>query len=463
MADINQIGAWLLKDATISELGVQVGVFWLVMCVSVTVSTIAGIGAAVVMVILIEVLHGIYGAVDDSMIAIFTALIIQEVVIAPTNAFILRKHVCWPLVGFAGMLWMASEACGTRVMLHTNVMWLKRGLGGTLLLFLVLSKGLPTVKKLLRRCNGSAIEKDRVSPTASQAPPPLSRPRRRLVLNPVGIGKFQFSHLQEEDLEANPASKEEEEDPGKAPVSPACECNPQDGDPVPPAEEDGEVPLEKGLSQVALVKPEAKEPKEFGLRSAREWLLAVYLGLGGGFLRGTCGAPLLVLAGFVMMSGIGKDQWRATNAAMTFLGVPMRSYYFLFVKENFQPSRWPQMTGSFLGCIVGIPLGHYLSHKVNQALFHQYITAVVAVGAVLLLTNGMEVSVPLATCTAVAVMLAYLIRHLRKSSVREAEVAEEAEAEEEDDDAGVEDIDDCGDCCGSHAVAAMAGLEEERH
>mmetsp|Transcript_23747 Transcript_23747/g.52389 ORF Transcript_23747/g.52389 Transcript_23747/m.52389 type:complete len:384 (-) Transcript_23747:90-1241(-) len=364
---------------------VQVLSFGFIMTVSVSVSTCAGVGAAVVVVICVEVLHAIMPVIDDSFTGIFTALLVQEVVISPVNAIILRQYTCWPLVIVAGALWMGAEACGYEVMARTDVALLKRFLGLCLVLVLVLNHGVPLLRRACSRMLG----------TKPHSNDPASEKRKFRGI-PVSLGKSQAAEIDD------PVLNKEDATSGREDAEENCE----------------ELELDDlCLSEAepgAASASEHVQLSEFGLRTRREWLLAIFLGLAGGFLRGVCGAPILALVSFVLLSQIPKDQWRGTNPALTVVGLPMRLYYFLVVKERFDFTRWPQICGALLGCLVGIFVGHSLSSKFNQADFLDFINFVVVVGAVLLLTNGLPASIPLAMSTALCWLVVYAIVRFRQ-------------------------------------------------
>mmetsp|Transcript_41323 Transcript_41323/g.74724 ORF Transcript_41323/g.74724 Transcript_41323/m.74724 type:complete len:411 (-) Transcript_41323:222-1454(-) len=372
------------------EAGVQMLTYGCVMTLGVSVATCTGIGAAVVMVICVEILHTLFPIIDDSMMAIFTVLLVQEATIAPTNTIILWRSACWPLVAVAGVLWMAAEMCGYEIMVNTDVALLKRFLGLCLVLVLAMNHVLPMLKAYQ-----SQKLKLRMAPKAQE--PSFTR-RSKKYFAPVNLGKGHSTAIPAEDSEIALESEES----------------------VPPAVDDGSWEVNSCFSEAGAQPQSVQqsspdvECRDFKLSSPREWLLAIYLGLLGGLLRGTCGATILALVSFVLWSGISREQWRATSSALTTVGLPARLYYFLVVKGKFEPSRWPQMTGSFIGCLIGIPLGHALSRRVNHADFLDFINFIVVVGATLLLTDGLEVSTPLGVTIAGVWLVAYGILRLRR-------------------------------------------------
>jgi len=327
-----------------TDFGLQVLAYGFVMTTAVTVSTCAAVGSHVFVVILVEVVHAFSPLIDNSMTTILTIILVQELTVSPLNAFILRRHICWPLVAVAGAVWMGAEACGYEVMDRTDTAVLKRILGLCLVLVLVLQHVWPLVRL---HC------KDFFGVKEGQADEGKSDPDVRL------------------------SEAEAQHEDGRESISTEPQCS------------------------------------EFALRTRSEWFLAIYLGLGGGFLRGLCGAPILFLVSFVLWSGIPKDQWRSSHPALTCLGMPVRIYYFFVVKERYDPARWPQILGALLGCAAGLLVGHTLSTKVNQSDFLDFINFVVVVGAMLLLTNGFKVSIPLAIVTALCWLVAYAIIRVR--------------------------------------------------
>mmetsp|Transcript_56301 Transcript_56301/g.104134 ORF Transcript_56301/g.104134 Transcript_56301/m.104134 type:complete len:403 (-) Transcript_56301:103-1311(-) len=372
--------SYLALEQINSDVGLQVLSYGFAMTGAVIASTCAGIGSAVIVVIVVEVLHAISHVIDDSMTAILTVVMVQELTISPLNTFILRRHTCWPLVAVSGALWMGAEAFGYEVMDRTDIAVLKRLLGVCLVLVLVLNHVLPLVRL---HCKGvlGGVKEDKMSPKVADSK--MTATRSKMRLTPLSLGKSEAEETQMDD--------------GKVDLD-GC---------LSEAEAQQEVSM-KSISTVPT------QCTEFALRTRREWMLAIFLGLGGGFLRGLCGAPILVLVSFVLWSGIPKDQWRSSAPALTFVGLPMRIYYFFVVKERFDPARWPQIFGALLGCVVGILVGHSLSSKVNQADFLDFINFVVVVGAMLLLTNGFEASIPLAIATALCWLVSFAVVRVRR-------------------------------------------------
>eukprot|EP00971_Amphidinium_carterae_P011037 217489-Amphidinium_carterae.1 len=93
------------------------------------------------------------------------------------------------------------------------------------------------------------------------------------------------------------------------------------------------------------------------------------------------------------------------------------------------------MTGTLVGCLIGVPLGHALSKRVNQADFLDFINFVVIVGAMLLVTDGLKVSIPLGITTAGTWLVCYAILRMRRKAKGRGHVDRSPESSCDADDA----------------------------
>merc|ERR1711953_1252234 len=112
-------------------------------------------------------------------------------------------------------------------------------------------------------------------------------------------------------------------------------------------------------------------------------LLAVYLGLGGGFLGGLVGVPLVVLASFVSMTNINREQWcSCINYIYAFMLCP-KCYNFFVLKRQFDMTYLNTYLSIAIGTAVGIPVGNEIGRHVSHASFRRGLLALILFGSVL--------------------------------------------------------------------------------
>eukprot|EP00931_Biecheleriopsis_adriatica_P001795 TRINITY_DN10225_c0_g1_i2.p1 TRINITY_DN10225_c0_g1~~TRINITY_DN10225_c0_g1_i2.p1 ORF type:complete len:376 (+),score=21.89 TRINITY_DN10225_c0_g1_i2:138-1130(+) len=128
--------------------------------------------------------------------------------------------------------------------------------------------------------------------------------------------------------------------------------------------------------------------EKFDVRKKRNLLWTIVFGLGGGFLRGVSNIPILALVIFSLYSGMQKNEWRASQAAITFLVTLPKAYVLIFQLHAYSPELWPQYVVCALSALAAIPLGNKIASAVDQKSFREFILAILFFGALLMSTQG---------------------------------------------------------------------------
>lgn len=133
--------------------------------------------------------------------------------------------------------------------------------------------------------------------------------------------------------------------------------------------------------------PSASSFEKFDVWKRRNLLWTIVFGLAGGVLRGLFNIPILALVVFSLYSGMPKNEWRACQAAITFLVTLPKAYVLMFELHAFSPDLWPQYVVSAVSAIAAIPLGNKIASRVDQKSFREFILFILFFGALLMSTH----------------------------------------------------------------------------
>lgn len=290
------------------------------------------------------------GLGKGGMSAALLHLYIHNIFATAPVAIHLRKQIKWPFVFGVAAIWAAFQVLGTTLLFGVNELWLKRSIGGVLVLAL-----LATVAQARGERAGRARE-------AADQP-----------------GKGAVAEAREAPLAA-------EQGAGGEAVAPAS--------------------LEEGLSAASGATAGASfeaggspllvsagPPFNFG--STFNVCAAIVMGCCGGFFQGLCGIPMPGPLVYVLATGIPKDPWRASNSTVALLTVPLAAAHFVAVSKP-DLSQWPAYLASAVANLVAFPVGNAVSACVGQRRFRQLVQLIMLGGSLLLLTSGQGVSAALA-------------------------------------------------------------------
>lgn len=122
------------------------------------------------------------------------------------------------------------------------------------------------------------------------------------------------------------------------------------------------------------------------------FLAAAATGGASGLLGGLFSVPGPPAMIFVLLSGLGKDEWRGTSAVSAMISIPVR--ILAIIGSSHSPSEllerlWPEIAVSVLASLVGNCLGNVLAFKVTERVFREAILVFLLYGGATLLTAGM--------------------------------------------------------------------------
>lgn len=125
----------------------------------------------------------------------------------------------------------------------------------------------------------------------------------------------------------------------------------------------------------------------FSVWKRRNLIWTVAFGVGAGFLRGLFNVPILALIVFSLYSGMPKNEWLASQAALTFLVTLPKAYVLMFQLHAFSHHYWPQYIMATLTALAALPLGTKIGSHVDQKSFREFILALLFFGALLMSTH----------------------------------------------------------------------------
>eukprot|EP00397_Hematodinium_sp_SG-2012_P026697 GEMP01027997.1.p1 GENE.GEMP01027997.1~~GEMP01027997.1.p1 ORF type:complete len:253 (+),score=48.65 GEMP01027997.1:339-1097(+) len=126
-------------------------------------------------------------------------------------------------------------------------------------------------------------------------------------------------------------------------------------------------------------------PEQFHLGNWKNIAMAILLGITAGFLTGLFALPLPALLSFTLVNNVPKDQWRASLSVILVLSIPTSIWYYFIEQGNYTPSRWPHYIIAATASLSAVPIGNWLSGKLNQLLFRKVILALTSLGALSLM------------------------------------------------------------------------------
>mmetsp|Transcript_46894 Transcript_46894/g.124628 ORF Transcript_46894/g.124628 Transcript_46894/m.124628 type:complete len:318 (-) Transcript_46894:107-1060(-) len=129
-------------------------------------------------------------------------------------------------------------------------------------------------------------------------------------------------------------------------------------------------------------------PTRFEVCQPRNLAMLAVAGSASGVLGGIFsvgGPPFMV---FVLVSGIGKDEWRSTQAVATTIMLPVRLTALLWTASRRTQllALWPQCLIAFLSGLLGLAAGNCIAPHVSEQMFRNAILHFLFVGGVLMLT-----------------------------------------------------------------------------
>lgn len=311
---------------------------------SVMARGIAGIGAGMILQ-LGWMLAGTCGIVSGNM-KDAAGLTIAFDCAGPVMLWTMRRDLNWMLLLLAGVPWACCEVVGTAVLITQNQSpWLRRSFGIVLLGVLIWDVLL--ADRLARRSSFSG---------------PVSAPAPKI------IGA--------KDEEA----KEPDEDSGE-----------KDAFAAPNGSEEAALaaPDENSSEKDALATPALAAPCDrFDVFLKRNLALTLFLGIGGGVLKGIYSVPLPILTLFFFCSGIQKDEWRATILAIQLVALPGKAYFFFVVESQFEAKHAAEYVAIFVAAVAGAPLATRLGRALDYKDFKDFVRVVVATGSASNVLNG---------------------------------------------------------------------------
>mmetsp|Transcript_50567 Transcript_50567/g.141619 ORF Transcript_50567/g.141619 Transcript_50567/m.141619 type:complete len:371 (-) Transcript_50567:68-1180(-) len=132
----------------------------------------------------------------------------------------------------------------------------------------------------------------------------------------------------------------------------------------------------------------ASPPARFSLREPANLLKTLLFGPAAGFLQGLYSVPLAALIVFVLYSGMGKQEWRASMPVVVLCCSPLKMYVLFVQNQLWDAQRYPFYIVAALSSVVAVPLGQYVATRISQERFRQIVTIILFFGALMLATTG---------------------------------------------------------------------------
>lgn len=160
--------------------------------------------------------------------------------------------------------------------------------------------------------------------------------------------------------------------------------------------------------------------ERFDVFLKRNLALTLFLGIGGGVLKGIYSVPLPVLTLFFFCSGIAKEEWRATILAVQLAALPGKAYFFFVVHSQFEAQHATEYVAIFVAAVAGVPLANRVGRALDQKDFKDFVRVVVATGC----ASNMLVGTPAMLAASLATLVLSFCLALRSCRSRRAIEAE---------------------------------------
>lgn len=181
-------------------------------------------------------------------------------------------------------------------------------------------------------------------------------------------------------------------------------------------------------SSITKVPSATASADKFDVCQRRNFVWCVAFGLGAGFLRGLFNVPILALIMFSLHSGMSKDEWRGSIAALLVLVTLPKTYVMLFHLHMVTLDHWPKYAVAALSAAMAIPLGNAIASRVDQETFRQFILSILFFGALLMSTYKTgTISVLTIMCLAACFLIGLIVWKCQQAFSGKAEAPSESD------------------------------------